>query len=322
MKKILIFGGAGFIGYHLCQKFLKYKIFEIHVIDNLNNYYEKSLKIDRLNLIKNKVKFFKIDIFNKKLLEKFFVNKKFDAIFIFSAQAGLRYSYKNPESYMKSNVNGLFNIYECLKKKKWEKNIFYASSSSIYSDLSPIPFSEKNKKLNFKSIYPITKMFGEYLSKYYYINHKFNIIVLRFFTVYGPYGRPDMAYFSFLKTLYEKKTISLVSKGNIYRDFTYIDDLIDGIFKVYKINQNENDIFEILNIGNNKPRKIIDIIEIYKKLTNKNIHIKNVNNKYKENKITYANIEEMKKKYKWKPKTSLEKGLKKFYDWYVYYYGK
>lgn len=320
MKNILIFGGAGFIGYHLCVKFLDKKNYKIHIVDNINDYYETSLKLNRLKLLKHRALIYKIDISNKRSLENFFKDKKFDTIFILSAQAGLRYSYEDPDSYIKSNINGLFNIYECLRKKKWKKNIYFASSSSIYSDESPIPFSDENKKLNFKSLYPITKLFGEDLSRYYSLNYNFEITVLRFFTVYGPYGRPDMAYFSFLKSILENKTINLVSKGNLLRDFTYIDDLIEGILKIYLKNQNKKHSFLILNLGNNQPRKVIDIIRIYKKLSNKKVIIKNTQNFYHENKITYANIDEMKNNYSWTPKTTLEVGLKKFYDWYVDYY--
>ena len=320
MKHILIFGGAGFIGYHLSEKFLSYKSYKIHIVDNLNDFYDKNLKLDRLKILKNRVSFYNIDISKKVSLTNFFRNKRFDAIFILSAQAGLRYSYKNPDSYIQSNVNGLFNIYECLKNKNWKKNIFFASSSSIYSDKSPIPFSNETEQLNFKSIYPITKLFGEDLSRYYTINYSFNVTVMRFFTVYGPYGRPDMAYFSFLKSIIENRQINLVSNGNVYRDFTYIDDLIEGIFKVFIKKRNKP--YLILNLGNNKPRKIVDIINIYKKLSNKKAKIKNTKNFFKENKITYADINEMKKIYKWSPKINLEMGLKKFYDWYLGYYAK
>ncbi len=319
--KILVTGVAGFIGYHLTKDLIKNT--KVVGVDNLNNYYDISLKKQRLkNLLSNEnkknFKFLKLDLSIKENLKK--LNKyNFDIIIHLAAQAGIRYSLKKPDQYIKSNIIGFFNILEFLKNNKIKKMIF-ASSSSIYGRSKSATFKEDVISNKTMQMYAATKLSNEIMAYTYFDLYKINFIGLRFFTVYGEWGRPDMAIFKFTESILKNKKLYLYNKGNNYRDFTYISDTIQGIKKsIYLINRKKK-IFEIFNIGNNK------LISTKKYLNEivKNLRIKPKISLLKKQKgemtLTNADISKSKKILKYKPTTSLEDGIKKYVSWFKNYY--
>ena len=263
--KILITGAAGFIGYHLTNKLIKTK-HKIFGIDNFNNYYSVKLKKDRVkDLINQKENLFFInDICNKKFVNKIFKKNKFDIVINLAAQAGVRYSIKNPESYIKRNIIGYFNILEACRFNK-VKHLIYASTSSVYGDSTKFPLSENlntNKPLQ---LYAATKLSNELMAHSYSSLFNLRTTGLRFFTVYGPWGRPDMALFLMTKNIILGKKIKLFNYGNHIRDFTYVDDVIDAILKITLSKKKFRSKSEVYNIGTGKPvhlRKYIKEIEL------------------------------------------------------------
>ncbi len=319
---ILITGAAGFIGFHLCKKLIEKKM-NVIAIDNINNYYSQKLKRDRINLLlKNKNKKFlnfkKLDIKDKNKLSNFLKNKKIDVIVHLAAQAGIRYSLKNPRDYLNNNIIGLFNIMEIARNKKLKK-LIYASSSSIYGNSSKTPFSEDFDTSSPLQFYGSTKKAGEVFLKTYNYLYGFPVICLRFFTVYGPWGRPDMAIFSFTERIINNEKINIFNNGKMLRDFTYIDDVVDGIIKSIKLKKNG---FKIYNIGNQKPVKLMTIIKIIEKNLRKKAIINFTNYKKTEMLKTHSNNKRALKDIKYMPKIEIEKGIKKFIDWFKNYYGK
>ena len=313
---ILVTGAAGFIGFHTCLNLLtKHKVFGL---DNLNNYYDVNLKKSRLKILKkNKdFEFLKTDIQNKNLHNKF-KNIKLDIIINLAAQAGVRHSLKDPFSYIDSNILGQINLLEFAKKIKIKKFI-YASSSSVYGGNEKMPFSVKHRVDKPISLYAASKKSTELLAECYSHLFKIKCIGLRFFTVYGPWGRPDMATFIFTKKILENKKINIFNYGNMKRDFTYIDDIIKGIKGA--VNLKGDYKHKIYNLGNNKPedlKRFISIIE------------KNLKVKAKRNLLpiqpgdvakTSANIDESKRELNFNPKTSIDEGIPKFIEWYKQYY--
>ena len=228
MKKqnILVTGAAGFIGYSLCKKLLENKNYLITGLDNLNSYYSVKLKKERLKNLKNmkNFQFFKLDLLEKEKLNNLFKKKKFELVYNFAAQAGVRYSYENPESYCNSNIIGFNNILKLVKKFKI-KQFFFASSSSIYGDIGPFPKKE-NSKLNTLNIYSLSKLANEITAKSFSSKMKTQITGLRFFSIYGEWGRPDMLILKYLLAAKKKNSFELLNYGNHYRDFTYIDDAV------------------------------------------------------------------------------------------------
>ena len=313
---ILITGAAGFIGFHTCL-FLQKK-HKIYGLDNLNNYYDVNLKKSRLKLLKkNKnFNFLKTDIQNKNLHNKF-KRIKIDIIINLAAQAGVRHSLKDPFSYIDSNILGQINLLEFAKKLNVKKFI-YASSSSVYGGNEKLPFSVKHRVDRPVSLYAASKKSTELLAECYSHLFKIKCIGLRFFTVYGPWGRPDMATFIFTKKIIEKKKINIFNYGNMKRDFTYIDDIVEGIKGAVYLNGDYK--HKIYNLGNNKPenlKKFISIIE------------KKLKIKAKRNLLpiqpgdvtkTYANIDESKRELNFNPKTSIDEGIPRFIEWYKKYY--
>ena len=332
--KILVTGSAGFIGYHLTQ-FLLNKNHIVFGLDNINSYYDVNLKKSRLSNIKNKnFVFYKIDLQDKQLIDDLFKKNNFDVVINLAAQAGVRYSISNPEKYIESNVTGFINLLEACRTYKIE-NFIYASSSSVYGMNSLIPFSEDDEVNHPISLYAATKKSNELMAHTY--SHLFNIpsTGLRFFTVYGPWGRPDMAYFSFTKAILENKPIKVFNNGNMMRDFTYIDDIIEGISKVIEDPSLPNKAwnrespmastssapYRILNLGNSKPIYLSRFIESIEKATNKKAIIEYLPMQPGDVEKTYANMEKMENQYKFKPKTQIEDGIREFVDWYRNYYG-
>ena len=324
MKKILITGAGGFIGFHLTKKLLeKYYIVGI---DNLNEYYDVNLKKERLKLLKHKnFKFIKCDISNKEKLDKIFKENKFDIVINLAAQVGVRYSLEKPETYIESNIIGFYNILECCKNNKI-KNLIFASSSSVYGDINNTPYSENSDTNHPESLYAVTKKTNELLAYTYSKLYNINCVGLRFFTVYGPYGRPDMAYYSFTNKLLDNGKIKVFNNGQCKRDFTYIDDVVNAIEKII---ENKLPKYNIYNIGNSKPILLKDFINV---LTNELIdqellvkkfdikkHIELLPIQKGDVKETHSNMNKFEKDYKFKPKTTIEEGIKEFVKWYKEY---
>ena len=323
MKKILITGVAGFIGYHLAEKLLNNN-YHIFGIDNLNDYYDTTLKVARLNNLKKELNFTfqKIDFSNNNDMEPFFNDNQFDQVIHLGAQAGVRYSLSNPQFYIDTNITGFLNILENCKKYNI-KNIIYASSSSIYGINQKQPFSEEVKTEKQISMYGVTKKTNELMAHTYSNLYGLKTIGLRFFTVYGPWGRPDMALNIFTKSIIDNKSINLFNKGDHVRSFTYISDIIEPISRLININeQNSNNIknYEILNIGGAEPVKLFRFVSIIENYLNKKAKIILKPMQQGDVKETYANIMKLEKITGYKPQINIEEGIKKFIDWYKKYY--
>ena len=327
--KIIITGAAGFIGMHSSLKFLNSN-YSVLGIDNLNNYYDKKLKLSRLKILKQKknFKFKKIDISNFIDLFSAFKAFKPDFVLHLAAQAGVRHSILHPEEYTKSNLVGFANILECSRKFKI-KHLIFASSSSVYGKSKEYPLSEEQKLNTPLSYYAATKLSNELMACSYSNIYNLPSTGLRFFTVYGPWGRPDMALFIFTDAIKKNNKIKLFNYGNMVRDFTYVDDIVDSIYKllkkipkfsnVKKINKNSS--FRVLNIGSNNPisiKKYIKLIENNLKKKSKKIYCAMQKGDVK---YTHANLKNLNKIIKSKQiNTKIEKGIKKFIEWHNEYY--
>lgn len=259
--KILITGSSGFIGFSLANKLLNYKNISIIGIDNHDDYYSVNLKNKRLNILKKYKNFFfkKIDISKRKELINFLKNKKFDYIFHFAAQAGVRFSQKNPYKYIETNINGFVNLTDAIKNKP--KKFFYASSSSVYGDANKFPVDEKSILVP-RNIYGMSKVINEELANFISQKKKINFVGLRFYTVFGPWGRPDMFLMKIFKCIFNRRTFLLNNKGNHERDFTFIDDITNIMILLMKKNTHKHQIF---NICSNKPQNILKIAKYIKK---------------------------------------------------------
>ena len=317
MQKILITGAAGFIGYHLSRSLLKDGAI-ILGIDNLNNYYDTGLKEQRLKRLKGfkNFTFKKIDLINEKKLNNVFLNFNPSIVIHLAAQAGVRYSIENPRAYLDSNLIGFHNVIEQCRRCKINK-LIYASSSSIYGLNEKIPFSVNDKTDYPVSLYGATKKSNELVAHTYSHLYGLKTIGLRFFTVYGPWGRPDMAYFSFTKKIIEGRKIEVFNHGNMQRDFTYIDDIVDGIRNT--IDKDFN--FEIFNLGNSKSEDLMTMIRIIEKELNINAKIVFKDMQAGDVFKTYADIKKSSKMLDFKPKVSLQVGLKRTIDWYKSFIG-
>ena len=315
-EKILVTGCAGFIGMHLSNDFLKSGHL-VYGIDNINDYYDKSLKLDRLKiLLSNKnFKFEKIDITDALNLNKYFKIIKPDKVVNLAAQAGVRYSITDPNSYIQSNVVGFMNVLEACRYYD-VKGLIYASSSSVYGGNTLIPFSESHNVENPTSIYAATKLSNELMARSYYNLFGLKSTGLRFFTVYGPWGRPDMAYYLFTKKIFENEVIDVYNFGDMSRDFTYIDDIVRGIKSAVKNNYD----YEVFNLGNNRAERLTSMIKIIEN----NLCIKaKVNLKpmqLGDIKKTYANLDKAENMLNYKPTTKFEFGMKEFINWFYQYY--
>ena len=335
MYKILVTGSAGFIGFHLTKALLKLG-FKVHGIDNLNNYYSKKLKNERLEDIKELVNkrginknysFSKLDLKDKKDLSVLFKKNKFDIVVNLAAQAGVRYSLKNPQSYIDSNIVGFFNLIDCIKENKI-KHFLFASSSSVYGMQTKKPFSSEDNTDFPVSLYAASKKTNEILAFSYSHLYKIPTTCMRFFTVYGPYGRPDMAYFTFFKKIKENKVISLFNEGNMKRDFTYIDDVIFAVEnlihqfpkEVSSGNTKASAPFVSYNIGNNKPITLNRFVKALEKASGKKARIKKVPIQAGDVPLTFADIDPLSKKINYHPKTSIEEGLLRFVEWHNSHY--
>ena len=333
-KKVLITGAAGFIGFHLVKK-LAQNNFDITGIDNLNEYYDPQLKYDRLKQLGVKIdvnsknqsslqsevlphfKYIKMDLIEMDRLSELFKKEKFDIVVHLAAQAGVRYSIESPEVYIQSNIIGFFNILECSKNNK-VNHLIYASSSSVYGNNEKVPFSETDSVDFPISMYAATKKSNELMAHSYSHIHKLPTTGLRFFTVYGPWGRPDMAAYLFTKSVMDETPIKVFNNGELYRDFTYIDDIIDGITRV--VEQNDKTGYALYNIGNNKPAHLLEFISTIEKYTGKTakkeLFPMQPGDVYK----TYADIDALSSAVGYKPITDIDEGIKKYVNWFKEYY--
>jgi UDP-glucuronate 4-epimerase len=318
MKKVLVTGSAGFIGMHLCLKLLK--TFQVIGIDNINDYYDIKLKQSRLRILKNNKKFifFKSDINNFKHIYDIFKKVKPDIVINLAAQAGVRYSLKHPRKYLSTNIDGFFNILECCRIFKVKK-LLYSSSSSVYGSQISGPFKESSNTDRPLSIYAATKKSNELMANVY--NHLYDTkcIGLRFFTVYGPWGRPDMALFSFVKSIIKKNIIKIYGKGKLRRDFTYIDDIVDQVEKIIKLDLKFYNN-QILNMGGGKPVKLMNFIKIIEKHLSIKAKIKFIRTPKTDVKFTYADTSRLQKLTKLNFKTDINNGIFNFVKWYKNFY--
>lgn len=323
MKKVLVTGAAGFIGYHLIKRLVVMDC-DILGIDNLNDYYSVQLKKDRLLDIgdKSNFSFKKVNIEDMEEMENIFKTFKPNIVINLAAQAGVRYSIENPRAYINSNIIGFFNILECCRKYPIEHLIF-ASSSSVYGANKKVPYSTDDKVDNPVSLYAATKKTDELLAYSYSKLYGIKLTGLRFFTVYGPFGRPDMAYYSFTNKIMNDEAIKVYNNGDMYRDFTYVDDIVEGIIrlldKVPIVDEN-NAYYKIYNIGNNKPVKLMDFISILEECLGKKAKKEYLPMQQGDVYQTYANIDDLISDVGFSPSTDLKTGLNKFVEWYKDYY--
>lgn len=335
MKKILITGAAGFVGSYLSNELL-HSGYVIVGIDNLNDYYDKKLKDERLKTLtlhKN-FTFIKGDISDKKFIMNLFEEEGFEIVVNLAAQAGVRYSIENPDAYIQSNIIGFHNVLEACRHYP-VKHLLYASSSSVYGSNKKVPFEETDFVDNPVSLYAATKKSNELMAHTY--SHLYDIPAtgLRFFTVYGPLGRPDMAYFKFTDMFFNDEAIRIYNNGDfendLYRDFTYIDDIVNGIEKLMSkptVKNSDSPAHTVYNIGNNNPEKLMTFItSLEKALSNslgREVEFKKIYEPIKPGDVpaTYASTKKLQEVIGFKPDTSIQDGLQKFTDWYVEYYNK
>jgi len=337
-QKILVTGCSGFIGMHVVLKLLA-EDHEIVGIDNLNDYYDVNLKKDRLKKIINadldkKFKFVELDMSKKSNIFDLFEREKFNGIINLGAQAGVRYSIVNPDSYISSNIVGFFNILEACRKYLPNGHIVFASSSSVYGLNENLPFSEKHSTDHSLSLYAATKKSNEVFAHAYANMYGLKLTGLRFFTVYGPWGRPDMALFIFTKAILENKPIKLFNHGNMIRDFTYIDDIVIAIIKVYmkpdcpdlnfdkknpSLSSSTNN-YRIFNIGNGKPVKLNKYISAIEKELGIKARKEYLPIQKGDVISTAADTDVLNSWISFRPKIIVDEGIKHFISWYRKYY--
>ena len=331
--KILVTGAAGFIGFHTCLKLVKLG-HEVYGIDNINDYYDPKLKFDRLKelglkeseskLFKNEVnsfkysllKFSRIDLLDTSSINKLFKVQHFDVVCNLGAQAGVRYSIENPKAYIDSNISGFLNILEGCRNHK-VKHLVYASSSSVYGENKKIPFDVKDNVDHPISLYAATKKSNELMAHTYGHLYGFRTTGLRFFTVYGPWGRPDMAYYLFAEAISNSKPIKVFNNGEMARDFTYIDDVVDVLSKIIEKNIEERIHYKIYNIGNKKTETLKYFIEVIEKAIGKKAIKKMYPMQKGDVPRTFAGIGEIQKDFDYQPKTTIDRGVLNFINWYL-----
>ena len=339
-KTFLVTGSSGFIGYYLCKRLLN-EFGDCHVIglDNMNDYYDVSLKEYRLKDLEKyeNFKFVKGDLADKSLIDNLFAENKFDIVVNLAAQAGVRYSIDHPDVYIESNLIGFYNILEACRHNPVE-HLVYASSSSVYGSNKKVPYSTDDKVDNPVSLYAATKKSNELLAHAYSKLYNIPTTGLRFFTVYGPAGRPDMAYFGFTNKLINGETIKIFNYGNCKRDFTYVDDIVEGIIRVMQgapeKNTGEDGLplppYAVYNIGNSNPENLLDFVNILQEeLIRAGVlpedydfeaHKELVPMQAGDVPITYADTTPLEKDFGFRPSTSLRDGLRKFAEWYKEFY--
>ena len=315
--KILITGSAGFIGFHLAKRLLK-EGDEVCGIDNFNDYYSVELKEAR-NAILEKYERFRVrrlNLSDKPALKMVIDEFKPDIVVNLAAQAGVRYSITNPDVYMESNMIGFLNVLECCRHAESRPRLLYASSSSVYGGNKEMPFSEEQKVDTPISLYAATKKSNELMAHCYSHLYGLQTLGFRFFTVYGPWGRPDMAYFSFAEKLMQGEAIKVFNNGDMYRDFTYIDDIVDGLVRCIR-NADKLPKCEVYNIGNHRSEKLMDMINILANgLGVMNPKLEFLPMQPGDVYATYASVDKLNKAVGYKPATPLSVGLPKFCEWF------
>ncbi|MDB4060217.1 NAD-dependent epimerase/dehydratase family protein [Flavobacteriaceae bacterium] len=330
--KILVTGAAGFIGFHTCLKLVNLG-HEVYGIDNINDYYDSKLKFDRLNelgfneaetkLFKNEVqsakfnslRFSRIDLVDYESIDILFRKEQFELVCNLAAQAGVRYSIENPKAYIDSNICGFLNILEGCRNYK-VKHLVYASSSSVYGENKKVPFKTTDNVDHPISLYAATKKSNELMAHTYGHLYGFKTTGLRFFTVYGPWGRPDMAYYLFAEAISNDKPIKVFNNGQMERDFTYIDDIVNGVTKIIEKNIDSREHYKIYNIGNNKTESLQNFIATIETAMGKKAIKEMYPMQQGDVPRTFANIDELINDYDYKPNTSIKEGLMKFILWH------
>lgn len=333
-KKVLITGSSGFIGFHLAKLLLKNN-YEVVGIDNMNDYYDVRLKKGRLEILQkyDNYTFYKIDLKDKEDIDSLFEKYRFDYVINLAAQAGVRYSIENPYAYVDSNLIGFVNILEACRHYP-VKHLLYASSSSVYGGNKVAPFSTEHQVDHPVSLYAATKKSNELMAHTYSHLYKIPTTGLRFFTVYGPWGRPDMAYFSFTDAILKDKPIKVFNHGKMERDFTYIDDIVEGIYRLLPLAPQSNPDwdetkdklsesfapYKVYNIGNNQPVQLEKFISVLEDKIGKKA-VRNYMEMQPGDVVrTYADTSDLEKAIDFKPSTSIEDGLEKFATWYKEFY--
>jgi UDP-glucuronate 4-epimerase len=328
IMKIFVTGAAGFVGYHLAKRLLAEDI-QVYGIDNLNDYYDVQLKQDRLTQLKDHAGFTfqKLDLSDRPAMSQLFETENFDCVVNLAAQAGVRYSIEKPHTYVDSNLTGFVNLLEGCRHSQ-VKHLIFASSSSVYGANKKIPFSITDDVNQPISLYAATKKANELIAHSYSHLYQIPMTGLRFFTVYGTWGRPDMAYFKFVKAIEEGKPIDVYNFGNMQRDFTYIDDVVEGIVRVMQKPpvpiQNEDETFsapyKLYNIGNNQPVTLGRFIEVIEQALGKVAQKNFLPMQPGDVPTTYADVDALIQDVGFKPCTSIEEGIGKFVEWYRAYY--
>lgn len=341
-RKVLVTGAAGFIGAFLAKRLIEKTDDEVFGLDNLNSYYDPGIKRERLHMLSDADKdgrfhFVRGDLCDAALLERLFSEEHFEIIVNLAAQAGVRYSIENPRAYLESNLVGFFNILECCRHHRVD-HLVYASSSSVYGGNEKVPFSESDRVDRPVSLYAATKKSNELMAYAYSKLYRIPATGLRFFTVYGPMGRPDMAYFGFTDKLVREETIRIFNMGDCKRDFTYIDDIVEGIVRVIDIPPNQEIGADglplaahcIYNIGNSNPENLLNFVDTLQRLLVEEgvlpvdydfeAHRELVPMQPGDVPVTYADTAALEMATGFKPSTSLEEGLRAFVKWYGEYY--
>ena len=333
--KILVTGAAGFIGFHTCLKLIK-QGHDVYGIDNINDYYDPKLKFNRLKelgfnkteatIFKTEIqsskydglKFSRIDLVDDISIDNLFEVEQFEVVCNLAAQAGVRHSIENPKAYIDSNISGFLNILEGCRNHK-VKHLVYASSSSVYGENKKVPFETTDNVDHPISLYAATKKSNELMAHTYGHLYGFKTTGLRFFTVYGPWGRPDMAYYLFAEAISKNTPIKVFNNGEMERDFTYIDDIVNGVTKIIEANIVDREHYKLYNIGNNKTESLMDFITIIEKALNKKASKEMMPMQAGDVPKTWANIKEIKNDFDYQPKTSIRVGISKFIKWYLNY---
>ena len=332
MSKVLVTGAAGFIGFHLSQRLLE-RGDTVVGIDNLNPYYDVSLKQDRLAQLQKQAgfSFYKLDLANREEIADLFAKEALDVVVNLAAQAGVRYSLENPHAYVDSNLVGFTNILEGCRHSQI-KHLVFASSSSVYGVNKKVPFSVQDNVDCPISLYAATKKANELMAHAYSHLYRIPMTGLRFFTVYGPWGRPDMALFLFTKAILEGQPINVFNSGNMQRDFTYIDDVVEGVVRAMdsipqpgnsestKLEQSSFVPYKLYNIGNNQPIQLLKLIEIMETCIGKKAIKNMLPMQPGDVPITYADVDDLMRDVGFKPNTPIEVGVEKFVNWYRSYY--
>ncbi len=336
MKKVLVTGAIGFIGYHLTERLLK-EGYAVVGIDNINSYYDVRLKYAKLpilgieedsiwpnvpyqSVLHQHFKFIKLDITDRYNLEKLFETENFDIVVNLAAQAGVQYSIQDPHTYIENNITGFINIIDACRQHNLE-HFVYASSSSVYGNREDVPFKETDNVDHPISLYAASKKANELIAHSY--SHLFQLKTtgLRFFTVYGPWGRPDMAPFIFVKRISEGKPITVFNHGNMERDFTYVDDIVEGVYKVIEGNNND-DPYKVYNIGNSNSINLNDFIQTIERTVEKKAIVEYKTMRAGDVVRTYSDISNLKNDYGYSSTINIEEGINSFVNWFNNYYNE